>query len=146
MSTSRAEESAGRVRFRDAVPLRRDRRELRRQFRRTEREVRAERKAEVSALLNRLSTGRTLLAEVTPGAQPRSGVVEFLDGTRLHFAARGGLTVTHLGQWHRTSSAPLCLVRAQPSFTRRRFRLWFASADSRRPAELVAEVSPVLAS
>jgi len=99
----------------------------------------------VSALLNRLSSGRTLLAGVTPDPLAGSGVIEFLDGTRLHFATRrSGVTVMHLSQWQRASPAPLRLVRVEPSFTRRWFRLWFASADSRRPTEVVAEVSAVI--
>jgi hypothetical protein len=142
MSISRAAEAAGRLRFKDAVPVRRDRRDLRRRFRQAARAVQAEQRAEVTALLHRLSAGRTLLAYVKPEARGTSGVVEFLDGTRLQFATgRGGMTLVHLSRWHRASPAPLRLVRVQPSFTRRRFRLWFASASSRQPTEVVAEVS-----
>ena len=133
----------GRIRFSDAVPVGRDRRDLRRGFRRTAHAVRAERRAEMSALLQRLSSGGMLLADITTDPLTGDGVIEFLDGTRLHFAThRNGLTMAYLSQWYRASPAPLRLVRAEPSFTRRWFRLWFA-ADGRRPKEVVAEVSAV---
>ena len=133
-----------RVRFRDAVPVRRDRRDLRRQLRRSARAATSERKAEVTALLQRLSARRVPLAEITPGQRARDGVIEFLDGTQLLFVTRrSGTTMKRFGQWHRASRAPVLLIRAQPSFTRRCFRLWFTSADGTKPAEVVAEVRPV---
>lgn len=133
-----------RIRFRDAVPLRGDRRNLRRQFRQAARAAAAERKAEMTALLQRLSARRVPLAEVNPGPRARDGVIEFLDGTQLLFVTRhAGAAVKRLSRRHRESRAPVWLVRAQPSFTRRRFRLWFTSADGTKPAEVVAEVRPV---
>lgn len=133
-----------RIRFRDAVPVRRDRRDLRRQLQHAVRVATAERKAETTALLQRLSARRVPLAEITPGPRARDGVVEFLDGTQLLFVTRrGGATMKRLGQWHRVSRSPVRLIRAQPSFTRRWFRLWFTSADGTKPAEVVAEVRPV---
>jgi hypothetical protein len=135
--------SHGRIRFSDAVPVGRDRRDLRRRFRRTARAVRAERRAEMAALLQRLSSGGVLLADITTDTLTGDGVIEFLDGTRLHFTThRNGLTMAYLSQWCQASPVPLRLVRAEPSFTRRWFRLWFA-ADGRRPKEVVAEVSAV---
>ncbi len=134
---------ARRIRFRKAVPLRRDRRELRRLFRRAARAALAERKAEMTALLNRLSAARVPLSVVVPGPRPRDGVIEFSDGTRLLLAARrGSQGVTWLSEGQRRSSAPVWLVRAQPSFAGCWFRLWFASAASARPAELLARVGP----
>jgi hypothetical protein len=133
-----------RIRFKDAVPVRRDRRDLRRQFRRSARAAAAEREAEMTALLQRLSARRVPLAEITPGCGARDGIIEFLDGTQLLFATRrGGAAVKRLSRWHHESRAPVWLIRAQPSFTRRRFRLWFTLADCTKPAEIVAEVRPV---
>lgn len=139
----RGQRGKTRVRFRDAVPVRRDRRDLRRQFRRAVRAATAEQKLEMTALLHRLS-GRMPLAEVTPGPRARDGVIEFLDGTRLLLVTRhGGTSIKRLSQWHRASRAPVWLLRVQPSFTRRWFRLWFTSADGTRQAEVVAGVKPV---
>jgi hypothetical protein len=133
-----------RIRFRDAVPVWRDRRDLRRQFQRSARATTAERKAEMTALLQRLSARRVPLAEITPGPHARDGVIEFLDGTQLLLVTRrGSASMKRFGQWHSVSRAPVLLIRTQPSFTRRRFRLWFTSANSTKPAEVVAEVRPV---
>ena len=134
---------ASRIRFRAAVPLRRDRRDLRRLFRRAARAALAERKAEMTALLNRLSAARVPLSAVGPGPRARDGVIEFSDGTRLLLAARrGSQGVRWLGEGQRGSGSPVWLVRAQPSFAGCGFRLWFASAGSVRPAELLARVGP----
>ncbi len=48
-----------------------------------------------------------------------------------------------LAEPRRGSGAPVRLVRAQPSFASCRFRLWFASAGSARPAEVLAKVGPL---
>lgn len=130
-----------RIRFRDAVPVRRDRRDLRRQFRRAARATTAEQKTETTALLDRLS-GRMPLAEISPGPRARDGIIEFLDGTRLHLITRHGASMRRLSQWHRAARAPVWLVRAHPSFTRRWFRPWFTSADGTKTAEVVAAVKP----
>ena len=132
-----------RIRFRDAVPVRRDRRDLRRQFRRAARAAAAERKAEMTALLGRLSANRVPLSAVVPGPEAKRGVVVFADGTRLQLLTRhGGSGIRWLSEGHRGSGTPVRLVRAQPSFARRWFRLWFASAGSAKPAELMARVGP----
>jgi hypothetical protein len=133
-----------RVRFRDAVPLRGDRRDLRRIFRRAARAAAAERKAEMTALLDRLSATRVPLSAVVPGPGAKRGVVVFADGTRLLLATRrGGSSIRWLSEGHRDAGTPVWLVRAQPSFASCRFRLWFASARSPKPAELMARVGPV---
>ena len=132
-----------RIRFRDAVPLRRDRRDLRRQFRRAARAAAAERKAETTALLGRLSANRVPLSAVVPGPEAKRGVVVFADGTRLQLLTRhGGSGIRWLSEGHRGSGTPVRLVRAQPSFASCWFRLWFASAGSAKPAELMARVGP----
>jgi len=132
-----------RVRFRDAVPFRRDRRDLRRQFRRAARAVTAERKATTTALLWRLSANRVPLSAVTPGARDTERIVEFSDGTRLLLATRHGTaSLQRLEQgacW-----PPVWLARAHPDFTRRWFRLWFASASRAGLVEVRAAVAPAL--
>ena len=133
-----------RIRFRDAVPLRRDRRELRRIFRRAARAAVAERKAEMTALLDRLSANHVPLSAVVPGPEASGGVVVFADGTRLLLVTRhGGSSIRWLSEGHRGAGTPVWLVRAQPSFANCWFRLWFASAGSTKPAELLARVGPV---
>lgn len=146
--TPRASPSESRIRFRRAVPVRRDRRDLRRGFRRAARAAMAERKAEMTLLLERLAASRVPLSEVDPGA----GIVEFLDGTRLRLAARRGRpdritpAVSKLSKLSKLSKAPdgavVWLVRAQPSFIGCRFRLWFAAAGAGHPAEILARVGP----
>jgi hypothetical protein len=132
-----------RIRFRDAVPVRHDRRDLRRQFRRAARAAVAERKAEMTALLDRLSANHVPLSAVVPGPEAKRGVVVFADGTRLLLVTRhGSSSIRWLSEGQRGSGTPVRLVRAQPSFARCWFRLWFASAGSARPAELIARVGP----
>ncbi|MGH3279040.1 MAG: hypothetical protein ACRDNW_07870 [Trebonia sp.] len=130
----------GRIRFREAVPVRRDRSDLRRRFRRAARATVAEQKAEMTALLHQLSDRREPLAEITPGPRGRDGVIEFRDGTRLLLATGHGAAMKRLSGQGGAARATVWLVRAQPSFTRRRFRLWFASAGGALPAEVVAAV------
>jgi hypothetical protein len=133
-----------RIRFREAVPLRRDRRDLRHQFRRAARTAAAERKTEMTALLHRLSADQIPLSEVEPGPRAREGIVEFLNGTRLLLVTRrGSAGMKRLRARYRASQAPVGLVRLQPSFARRWFRLWFASADSPGLTEVVARVGPI---
>lgn len=136
---------ARRIRFKTAVPLRRDRRDLRRLFRRAAHAALAERKAEMTALLDRLSAARVPLSAVVPGPRARDGVIEFSDGTRLLLAVRrGSQGIRWLSEGQRGSVAPVWLVRAQPSFAGCWFRLWFASAGRVRPAELLARVGPAV--
>ena len=133
-----------RIRFKEVVPVRRDRRELRRQFRRAARAAVAERKAEMTALLDRLSANHVPLSAVMPGPEAKRGVVVFADGTHLLLVTRhGGSSLRWLSEEQRGSGTPVWLVCAQPSFARCWFRLWFASASSAKPAELVARVGPV---
>ena len=132
-----------RIRFREAVPVWRDRRELRRLFRRAARAALAERKAEMTALLDRLSADHVALSEIKPGPRPKDGVVEFLDGTRLLLISRrGSAGMYRLRAEHGGTGAIVWLIRAQPSFASCWFRLWFASADAVRPAEVLARVAP----
>jgi hypothetical protein len=132
-----------RTRFRQAVPVRRDRRELRSLFRRAARAALAERQAEVTALLERLSADHVPLSEVVPGPRARDGVVEFLDGTRLLLVTRrGSASMDRLTEEHSGTGAVVCLLRAQPSFASCWFRLWFASPGARKPSEVLARVGP----
>src|SRR5689334_10891707 len=96
------------IRFRDAVPLRRDRRDLRRQFRRAARAAAAERKAEMTALLGRLSANRVPLSAGMPGPEAGRGVVVFADGTRLQLLTRhGGSGIRWLSEGQRGSGTPV---------------------------------------
>ncbi|MGH3282324.1 MAG: hypothetical protein ACRDNW_24750 [Trebonia sp.] len=130
------------IRFRDAVPGRRDRRELRRRFRRVARVVTRERKSETTATLQRLSADHVLLAGVVPGTRDTDDIVEFSDGTRLLISLFSGKAdLRHLGL-----GAPQCrvrLVQALPCFGHRRFWLWFAAADRAVPLEVLASVHPL---
>src|SRR5262245_58781733 len=79
-----------RIRFKEVVPIRRDRRDLRRQFRRAARATLAEQRAEMAALLQQLSADHVPLSEIVPGSEARDGIVVFLDGTQLIFVTRYG--------------------------------------------------------
>jgi hypothetical protein len=130
-----------RVRFRQAVPVRRDRKDLRRQFRLAARAVTAERKAEAVAHLVRLSAERVPLSAVMPGTRDKERIAEFFDGTRLLVAARYGSSNLRLlapgSIW-----SPVWLAQVRPSFTRRWFRLWFASDSQAGLLEVQALVTP----
>ena len=83
-------------------------------------------------------------AGLVRGAIERDGIVVFLDGTQLLFVTRyGSAGMKRLRERHRASLAPMRLVRAQPSFARCWFRLWFASACTPKLAEVLARVGPV---
>lgn len=131
---------ARRVRFAEAVPSRRDRRDLRRRFRRVARHATAERKTQTVALLQRLSADRVPLLAVLPGQRNSERVIEFGDGTRLLIAARygtGGIKRLRPG----AAWSPVWLAQVQPAFTRRSFRLWFASAGRPGLVEMMATVA-----
>ena len=134
-----------RITFREAVPVRRDRRGLRRQFRRATRDARDEWKTGMTALLRQLSASRMPLSEVLPGPRARDGVLLFLDGTQLLLTTRhGSADIKHLRQARHgfSSSVAVWLVRAEPSFTRRWFRLWFATDSHASLVEIHATVMP----
>jgi hypothetical protein len=97
----------------------------------------------MTALLDRLSADHVPLSEIVPGPWPRVGVVEFLDGTRLLLTTRRVSTgMDRLRDEYRPAGAMVWLVRAQPSFASCWFRLWFASVDAAKPAELLVRVGP----
>jgi hypothetical protein len=132
-----------RIGFRRAVPVRRDRRDLRRLFRQAARAALVDRQSEMTTLLGRLSADRVPLSEIVPGPWPREGVVEFLDGTRLLLTtSRLSTGMDRLRDEHRGPGAIVWLIRAQPSFATCWFRLWFASVGAARPAEVLARVGP----
>ena len=130
------------VRFRDMVPLRRDRRDLRRRFRRAARAAMVEREAQAAAHLGRLAADRVPLYAVTRGERDTERVVEFCDGTRLLLSSpRAGRA--RLGRlapgpvW-----SPVWLAQARPCFSPSWFRLWFASGSEPGPLEVLAAVMP----
>jgi hypothetical protein len=132
-----------RVRFSEAVPVRRDRRDLRRLFRRAARAAAAERKAAMTILLGHLSADHVPLSGVVPGPRAREGIVEFLDGTRLLLVTRpGSAGMKRLREKFSGSGTPVRLILAQPSFASCRFRLWFAPVGAAKPAEVLAKVGP----
>lgn len=134
-----------RVRFREAVPLWRDRRDLRRRFRRVAALVTAERKAEAAAQLIRLSAERVPLSALMPGGDDRERIAEFFDGTRLLLAVHHG-TANLNRLTPGTAWSPVWLAQVRPSFTRRWFRLWFANDSHASLVEIHATVmSPAAA-
>lgn len=129
-----------RIQFRDAVPVRQDRRELRHRFRRAERAASAERKAALIAVLRRLSAEQAKVSAVA--LEPPGGgvIVGFQDGTRLRFDLRYGTAdLQCLGR--ELPRVPAWLVQARPCFGRAWFRLWFASAQATDLTEVLARVT-----
>ena len=130
--------------FRDMIPLRRDRRDLRRRFRRAARAAMAEREAQASAHHGRLAANRVPLYAVTRGGRDTERVVEFSDGTRLFlFSTRAG--AASLGRLAPGPAwSPVWLAQVRPCFAPSWFRLWFASASQPRPLEVLAAVAPTV--
>jgi len=132
-----------RIRFRDAVPVGRDRRELRRRFRQVNRAVKSELRAETVAELQRLSANRVLLSGLVPSTRDMDAIVEFADGTQLLvglFSAKAEMERLGL----QAARCPIWLVHVQPCFGYRRFWLWLASADRAVPLEVLASVQPLV--
>lgn len=127
----------------DAFPGLRDRRELRRRFRRVARAVRRERRAEATAVLQRLADGHVLLARFIPGSLGTDDIAEFADGTWLLvglFSAKADMRRLGL----RAARYPVWLEQVQPCFGCRRYWLWVASADRVAPLEVLASVQLVV--
>ena len=132
-----------RIRLRDAVPVPRDRRELRRRFRQVNRAVKSELRIETAAALQRLSADRVRVSGLVPGTRDTDAIVEFADGTQLLvglFSAKAEME--RLGQ--RAPRCPIWLIHVQPCFGYRRFWLWLASADRLAPLEVLASVRPLV--
>jgi hypothetical protein len=128
-------------RFRDAVPVRRDRRDLRRRFRRVTHVVTGEQRAEMTAVLRRLSADHVPLEDVIPAARGTGTIAVFAGGTRIRLGIRcGGGEMERLGQDDCAPPALLACVRS--CFGRRWLWLWFTSADGALLAEVLAIVSP----
>jgi len=130
--------------FRDMIPLRRDRRDLRRRFRRAARAAMAEREAQASAHLGRLAANRVPLYAVTRGGRDTERVVEFCDGTRLLLCSTraGAARLGRLAPGPVLS--PVWLAQVRPCFAPSWFRLWFASASQSGPLEVLAAVAPTV--
>lgn len=132
-----------RVRFRDAIPVRRDRRDLRRRFRRAARAAMADREAQAVAQLGRLAANRVPVHAVTRSR--RDTVVEFSDGTQLLLSSTrsGAASLGRLAPgpvW-----SPVWLAQVRPCFAPSWFRLWFASDSQTGPLEVLAAVVPTTA-
>jgi hypothetical protein len=101
-----------------------------------------ERKAEMTAVLRRLSADHVRLSGVIPGAEGTAKVVVFTDGTRPLLGIRGG--ADRMDRLGRTGSwFPVWLADVQPCFGRRLFWLGFTSAGYAVPVEVLASVAPV---
>ncbi|MGH3262244.1 MAG: hypothetical protein ACRDNS_09635 [Trebonia sp.] len=132
-----------RIEFADAVPLRRDRRDLRRRFRRATRAAMSEQNAAMAAVLRRLSAEHVRLSGVIQAAQDRdrdrAKVVVFTDGTRLLLGIHGDDGLERLGH----SYSRIWLADVQPCLGRRLFWLGFTSATHRVRVAVLASVAPV---
>ena len=101
-----------------------------------------ERKAEMTAVLRRLSADHVPLSGVVPGMQDTGKVAVFADGTRLLLGVRcGSGGMERLGQ--DGSRFPLWLAEVQPCFGRRWFWLGFTSDARAVPVEVLSSVAPV---
>lgn len=131
-----------RIRFSDAVPVRRDRRDLRRRFRRAARAAMSERRAVMTAVLRRLSADRVPVAGVIPGTRDAGMVAVFADGTRLLLGIRNCRRgMERIGR--DGPGVPVWLAEVQPCFGRRWFWLVFTSDGHAASLEVLATVAPV---
>ena len=100
-----------------------------------------ERKAEMTAVLRRLSADHVPLSGVIPVARGTGTVVVFVDGTRLLLGIRCDGGTERLAQ--AASRFPVWLADVQPCFGRRWFWLEFTSADRAVTVAVLASVAPV---
>ncbi len=116
-----------RVRFAQAVPRYRDRRELRRSLRVVARAVRAEQKQQMREDLARLAQRRVAVARVRTGPEGDE-IVEFVDGTRLHLDVRsGGVVLQRLAR--RSPRQAAYLGHVEPRFGHCWYQLYFFSPN-----------------
>ncbi|MGH9072279.1 MAG: hypothetical protein ACRDX8_14215 [Acidimicrobiales bacterium] len=121
------------IRFAQAVPRRGDRRELRQQFRAALREVRAEDKNKVKYSLGRLVIHRVPVAR-TAWARSGDRIVEFIDGTRIVLAVRGGNAALRSANWRPLRATYLRGV--EPGLRRGWYYLYFSEAGEGKFAVL----------
>lgn len=100
-----------------------------------------ERKAEMTAVLHRLSAGHVPLVGLISEPQDEGRIAVFADGTRLFLGGRSGGGMKRLGR--DGSRHPMWLAEVQPCFGRRWFWLAFASDTRALPLEVLASVAPV---
>lgn len=122
-----------RTRFKVAVPLRAERRDLRRRLRAAARDELAEQARVITKSLERLADRRAAVMAVTAaGPVCRNGTVEFIDGTR--FVLRFPNGVRELVRLGRSLTGIAYLEHVEPSFGHcwylLRFRsVWGASVE-----------------
>lgn len=130
-----------RIRFKKAIPVRRDRRELRRRLRLAARAEQAEQRVEMTRVLRRLSEQHVPVLRMRPGAEVGKEIVEFRDGTQLLLEVRDGtVAVRRLERGIPRSRA--FLERVQPCFGVCWYRLWFLSPSGGKLEEVLARVAP----
>ena len=121
-----------RTRFKVAVPLRAERRDLRRRLRATARDELAEQARVITKSLERLVDRRAAVVAITPGPVCQTGTVEFIDGTRFVLRLpNGARELVRLG---RSLTGIAYLEHVEPSFGHfwyvLRFRsVWGASVE-----------------
>ena len=128
-----------RIRFKDAVPPQRDRRDVRRRLRKAGRAELAEQKERVTQGLRRLAERRVLVASMQPGPTQGNELIEFVqfvDGTQLVLDARGD-GIGALGRLAaRSASDTTYLEHVETCFGHCWYRLRFCSACSGAPEVL----------
>ncbi|MGH9057213.1 MAG: hypothetical protein ACRDYY_15340 [Acidimicrobiales bacterium] len=128
-----------RIRFKEVVPLRGDRRDLRRRRRAVLRAIRAERKEAVTQELQELSKGRVPLVRLRPGPGDGAVIVEFTGDVRFLLTVRDCRAELRRLE-RRAMRGDVYLERVHPCFGRSWYWLWFLSWDGRE--ELFAKVTP----
>ncbi|MGH9115819.1 MAG: hypothetical protein ACRDWW_08320 [Acidimicrobiales bacterium] len=128
-----------RVQFKEVVPVRGDRRDLRRRLRVVLRAIRAEQKEAVTRELRALSKGRVPLVRLRPGSSEGAVIVEFSGDVRFLLSVRDCRAEMRRLE-RRALRGDTYLERAQPCFGRSWYWLWFLSWDGRE--EIFAKVAP----
>jgi hypothetical protein len=124
------------IRFKDTVPSRRERRELRRRLRKAGRDELAEQKEQVTRGLRRLAARRVLVASMQSGPTRGNELIEFVqvaDGTHLMLEVRGDGTAALRRLAARSASDTAYLDHVETCFGHCWYRLRFCSAWSGGP-------------
>ena len=131
-------QSAAKTRFKDAVPLRADRRELRRLLRRAARSEKSVADRHIVETLNQLAIRRVPVATVWVQADDRV-VVHFADGTELVVDIAGNAPMIDRMRGGRVRGVRL--GQASPCMGRNWFLLWLVSPQG-EAVEVMAKVAP----
>jgi hypothetical protein len=115
------------IRFKDTVPSRRERRELRRRLRKAGRDELAEQKEQVTRGLRRLAARRVLVASMQSGPTRGNELIEFVqvaDGTHLMLEVRGDGTAALRRLAARSASDTAYLDHVDRTRAERRLWRW----------------------